>query len=31
MREANFSDPANALLSTLNDGFVLVNDATEQT
>ncbi len=28
--EANFSDPANALLSTLNDGFVLVNDATEQ-
>ncbi len=29
-REANFSDPANALLSTLNDGFVLVNDETEQ-
>jgi phospholipase C len=28
--EANYSDPANALLSTLNDGFVLVNDATEQ-
>jgi len=28
--EANFADPANALLSTLNDGFVLVNDATEQ-
>ena len=24
--EANFSDPANALASTLNDGFVLVND-----
>ena len=29
--EANFSDPADALLSTLNDGFVRVNDATEQT
>src|SRR5215472_13880592 len=28
--EANFSSPANALLSTLNDGFVLVNDLTEQ-
>jgi phospholipase C len=28
--EANFSDPANALLSSINDGFVLVNDATEQ-
>ncbi|HWJ40556.1 MAG TPA: alkaline phosphatase family protein, partial [Candidatus Limnocylindrales bacterium] len=28
--EANFSDPANALLSTLNDGFVLENDITEQ-
>jgi phospholipase C len=28
--EANFSDPANALLSTLNDGFVRENDITEQ-
>lgn len=28
--EANFSDPANALALTLNDGFVRVNDATEQ-
>ncbi len=29
-REANYSDPANALAVTLNDGFVLENDATEQ-
>ena len=28
--EANFLSPADALLSTLNDGFVLVNDLTEQ-
>jgi len=28
--EANFSNPANALSVTLNDGFVLVNDLTEQ-
>src|SRR5262249_21721948 len=28
--EANFNDPANALASSLNDGFVLVNDAQEQ-
>src|SRR5215469_10426935 len=28
--EANFSDPANALLSSLNDGFVRFNDITEQ-
>lgn len=28
--EANWQNPADALLSTLNDGFVLENDATEQ-
>ncbi len=28
--EANFSDPAHALMSSPNDGFVRVNDATEQ-
>jgi phospholipase C len=28
--EANFLSPANALLMTLNNGFVLVNDLTEQ-
>jgi phospholipase C len=28
--EANFANPANALSVTLNDGFVLVNDLTEQ-
>ena len=28
--EANFADPADALLSTLNDGFVRFNDITEQ-
>jgi len=30
-REANFNDPAGALAFSPNDGFVLVNDATEQT
>src|SRR6266404_1751967 len=29
--EANFNNPAAALASSPNDGFVLVNDATEQT
>ena len=29
-REANFNDPAGALAFSPNDGFVLVNDATEQ-
>jgi phospholipase C len=30
-REANFNHPAGTLASSPNDGFVLVNDATEQT
>src|SRR5436309_1863650 len=29
-REANYNDPAGALAFSPNDGFVLVNDATEQ-